>query len=524
MTLLDDPKGWLETLRRERPESLDFVRVLGHGKSAVVFEARTDTGLQVAIKLYDQQRLTKFGLDVQLERIQRELELRGHTCGSLVQVHRGGTMFVGGHQFPFIVQELVDGVDLRARLTSGRLSDSEIRSHLRSLFNAADFLDKRDLCHRDIKVDNCRLRSSGDLVLLDLGVLRPINAADLTDDADDPKTKYFLGTLRYAPPEYLRRQESNARAAWRAITIYQIGGVLYEMIHGVPLFSHIREPYAELVQTVLNTVPIVMRQDVGQDLIALTRNCLVKDPEERSKLVPWDLLQDVADARPTQAPMTVDLASRMREAAELYSQTVEAKQAEQKHRDAQRAEAKSIALSCVKQALNSATLAGLNGRIIESRGRVPAITLAIPSNTKLRFPYPLWLCCSVRMEDTAFESVHVECIGLYGDLDAVRDLNKHANYGQQPDDVECKRLSVLVASPQVRAIADSLLHGPPDEASLIPAVTRWGEQIVSKYFDVTEAAWKGHIKEEQARIGRAFFVTERQVRLMLLSLQSHAQF
>jgi len=96
----------------------------------------------------------------------------------------------------------------------------------------------------------------------------------------------------------------------------------------MPLFSQIREPYAELVEAVLTTIPTVMREDIGQDLVRLTRSCLVKTPEERLRLVLRASLRDVASA-PTQTPIaTVDLSSRMREASDRYSQEIEAKREE----------------------------------------------------------------------------------------------------------------------------------------------------------------------------------------------------
>src|SRR5687767_13216443 len=145
MSLLDNPEHWLARLQAERPNGLAFVSVLGHGKSAVVFEAKTPDGATVAVKLYDHQRLARFGLDVQIERIQRELGLRGHDCESLIQVIDGGTLSCEGESFPFVTLEFVDGEDLRKCVSADRLQDADIRAHLESLFLAVDYLDKRGI-------------------------------------------------------------------------------------------------------------------------------------------------------------------------------------------------------------------------------------------------------------------------------------------------------------------------------------------------------------------------------------------
>jgi serine/threonine protein kinase len=65
------------------------------------------------------------------------------------------------------------------------------------------------------------------LVLLDLGVLRPIAGSTLTDANG---IQAFVGTLQYSSPEFLLRQEEESLDGWRSLTFYQIGGVLHDLI------------------------------------------------------------------------------------------------------------------------------------------------------------------------------------------------------------------------------------------------------------------------------------------------------
>jgi hypothetical protein len=55
--------------------------------------------------------------------------------------------------------------------------------------------------------------------LLDLGVIRPVGIAEITDE----RQRHFIGTLRYSPPELLIREEQDTPEGWRAITFYQLG-------------------------------------------------------------------------------------------------------------------------------------------------------------------------------------------------------------------------------------------------------------------------------------------------------------
>jgi tRNA A-37 threonylcarbamoyl transferase component Bud32 len=499
VSLLDDPETWLKVLQEERPCGLSFLGILGSGRSAVVFKAVDLDGATIAVKIYDAQRLVRFGQDIQRERIDRELSLRGHSCSNLVQIHDGGILSVGEQQFPFVSLEYIDGRDLRERVNSGRISDADIRSCLRCLFRAADFLDERGLCHRDIKVDNCRLRTSGELVLLDLGVLRPIEASDLTDDVDDPKTKWFLGTLRYAPPELLLRKEGPDANSWRAISIYQIGAVLYELIHGVQLFPHIREPYAELVLSVLHTTPTVMRQDVGQDLLTLTRNCLVKDPNERIQLVSWSSLLEVANADAAEIPSIVDLSDQLRRAADQYQNTVAAKRRQKANLEERQSQTLLLAERCAIDALALPELAALKVAPISipdawTWGKT--VVLAVPQSLEYRFPTRLWICLRIKLQEAAVEAIHIDGLGVYGDLPKAELDELRPEWGQH------ERLRVVLHAARFRGLYESIIEEPPDVAAHVPRLREWAARLVTRYWKLTDDAWKQRLTQVSIDIER----------------------
>jgi len=77
------------------------------------------------------------------------------------------------------------------------------------------------------------------LVLLDFGVLRPIGKPGLTDGTGH---RSFIGTLQYSSPEFLLRKEEDSLLGWRAVTIYQIGGVLHDLVIRRPLFADFADP------------------------------------------------------------------------------------------------------------------------------------------------------------------------------------------------------------------------------------------------------------------------------------------
>ena len=127
-------------------------------------------------------------------------------------------------------------------------------------------------------------------MLLDLGVIRAIANPGDTDDHD---AKQFVGTLQYSPPEFLLRTEEDSINGWRAVTFYQLGAVLHDLIERKTIFSYAFDPYARLVNAVQQDRPDFTATDVPLDLISLAERCLVKDPTARLDLVSWNDFESI---------------------------------------------------------------------------------------------------------------------------------------------------------------------------------------------------------------------------------------
>ncbi len=254
-------------------------RHVGSGKSAVVFEAENG-GQQAALKVFDSELVERYGKANQLARIDRERSLIGEHHPHLVQIFDGGECPRSGYLF--IAMEFIDAPNLGNSLTL--VPREKIAMILHQIASAARFLEEKDLAHRDIKPENIAvLPDFSRAVLLDLGVLRPFGDPNLTD----LEAKEFVGTLRYSSPEFLLRTEEDTPEGWRAITFYQLGAVLHDLIMRRPLFKEFSEPFAMLVEAVKSERPGIHADDVPADLVLLAQNCLVKPPDARLALVSW---------------------------------------------------------------------------------------------------------------------------------------------------------------------------------------------------------------------------------------------
>lgn len=267
-------------------------RLINHGKSAAVFLAYQGTE-PVALKIFDDELIERYGDQTQRERIKRELELVGHSHPHMVKILGGGFDDITNNHY--LVMQYLEGPNLKECL--GDVPAENIANLIYQLASAARFLEDLELVHRDIKPENIILLNNlSHLMLLDFGVVRPIGKPGLTDD-DGIQT--FVGTLQYSSPEFLLRKEEDNKLGWRALTFYQIGGVLHDLIMRRPLFEEFANPYARLVNAVQYEVPVIQNSAVPSYLTELAGICLLKDPKLRVKLVDWSRFEIPAQNSPT---------------------------------------------------------------------------------------------------------------------------------------------------------------------------------------------------------------------------------
>jgi serine/threonine protein kinase len=257
---------------------------LGSGKSAAVFKAAKGTQI-AALKVFDPRLVNEFGKEAQLNRIQRELNLKNHSHPHLVKIVDGGEC--QSTNYLYVAMELIAAPNLASVLT--KTPRDSIRAIISQIASAAKFLlEELDIVHRDIKPDNIVISPDfSHATLLDLGVIRPIDVPAMAASSDGDRQN-FLGTLRYSPPEYLFRTEMQDKEGYRAMTFYQLGAVLYDLIMRERIFLASSSPYARLVKAVEFEIPKIQQTDIPQDLILLARNCLLKDPSLRLRFVKWE--------------------------------------------------------------------------------------------------------------------------------------------------------------------------------------------------------------------------------------------
>jgi eukaryotic-like serine/threonine-protein kinase len=266
-------------------------RQIGEGADGVVYGAERGAE-RAAVKIYTPESIQKNGYEEQLQRLELQLQFKGKKQhDNLVEIIDGGVL--REYETLYLVMELVAGASLDKVV--GVLPRECIEPLLRQLVSAARFLHEKGIVHRDIKPSNIMISDDfKTLTLLDFGVIF------LASEADSERRlsgENFVASLRYSPPEFVWRiEEVSEVGSLEAITFYQIGATLYDMIMRKPLFSGHDKPAARLFEAVRLHTPDIVADDVDPWLIALSQSCLIKTWRDRINLVSW-----LSFEKPTQA-------------------------------------------------------------------------------------------------------------------------------------------------------------------------------------------------------------------------------
>lgn len=282
--------------------------LIGFGGSAAVFSAIRN-GQEAALKIIDPELLDEFGREQQSRRIDREASLVGHDHPNLIKLFEASECSSTGYLY--VAMEKLLYQTLTA--TIGSIPAEAVGKIIEQVASAARYLDKFDICHRDIKPDNVMVSDDfTHAVLMDLGIISPFGAS--VAGSVDPSGEHFIGTARYCPGEFIRNQVTKTSVGYRAVTFYQLGGLLHDMIMQQRLFDQIDGPYARLIDAIDTVTPVVASDEVPRHLVYLARDCLRKAADDRIKLVTWDRF------RATKPNASLDARSRVR--ASLSSLTV----------------------------------------------------------------------------------------------------------------------------------------------------------------------------------------------------------
>ncbi len=179
-----------------------------------------------------------------------------------------------GEQSPwyYLVMPYVDGCTLRDYLfRQKQLTLEEAASFLSQIASALQFAHDHGVVHRDVKPSNILLRPDGYAYLVDFGLAKAMQGAEVLTSAGA-----MVGT-----PEYMAPEQSNGLSDYRS-DIYSLGIILYQMLTGqLPFLAE--SPVAVSLKHIQSTPPRprTLNSALPQSIEDVILKAMAKDPAER---------------------------------------------------------------------------------------------------------------------------------------------------------------------------------------------------------------------------------------------------
>ncbi len=258
------------------PEQLGRFKLLQRinrsGSSAVYRAVDQISGELAALKVLPAQKLHD---PLAVSRFRREMSLVGRMQHpNLVRLIDAGE----ADGVLFIVMELLTGCDLSQLVEAiGPVPIESACALVEQTARALEYGSQNSLVHRDVKPSNIFLTETGEVKLLDLGLVRLVTEEDDSLSRSDQ----LLGTIDYMAPE----QAFDTRQADVRSDIYSLGCTFYKLLTGRAPFSG--PQYVHMLKKVLahssqEMQPIrSLRPDCPDDLAAILHRMCAKQPDDR---------------------------------------------------------------------------------------------------------------------------------------------------------------------------------------------------------------------------------------------------
>ncbi|CAD8207846.1 unnamed protein product [Paramecium octaurelia] len=205
----------------------NILQTLGSGLHAKVKLGEHD-GKKVAIKIFKSNHGTAANIKTLTNEINILKQLNHPNLVNLIEFNsalqyrrKNGQK----EQRVCIILELAEGGELFEYVaSSGRFSPETSRFYFKQLLSAMSYMASKDICHRDLKLENVLLDENFNLKVADFGFAKVMETA---------KIRTILGTPGYMAPEILAKKDYNGTKA----DIFS-AGVIFFIIHaGSPPFS-----------------------------------------------------------------------------------------------------------------------------------------------------------------------------------------------------------------------------------------------------------------------------------------------
>lgn len=266
--------------RSHRPRNTIFgpyrlTRTLGEGEFGKVKEGfHTQDGHIVAVKL-----IRKDSVDTtsRLNKIEREISvLRVLKHPNIVKLYD----VIETEKYIGIILECAEGGEVFELIIKHRqLREDVARTLFAQLVSGVNYMHKKNIVHRDLKLENLLLAKSGDILITDFGFANQFK----NEEHDLMATS--CGSPCYAAPELVM---SEGTYVGTAVDVWSCGVILYAMVAGyLPYDDDPNNPEGDNINVLyryITNTKLVFPPHMSEEIKDLISHMLVVDPQYRCSL------------------------------------------------------------------------------------------------------------------------------------------------------------------------------------------------------------------------------------------------
>lgn len=243
-------------------QNFEVLYTLGTGGFGQVAAALDSQGKEVAVKRLRQYQIKEW-LRVEGEIVPSEVACLKRLRG-VVGIPRLIEHFGESDYYYIVMERPPDAIDLQQLIAeSGGLSEEKAKLIFGQLLYILLDVREAGIVHRDIKLENILVNPhTFETYLIDFGLATPIQ--------DTPSTS-FMGTMQYAPPEWLKNEKYFSEEA----EVWSLGVLLYAMVTGTHLFLTVAEVLLKNIE---------MPKGISRNAKRLFRQMLRRNPLSRISL------------------------------------------------------------------------------------------------------------------------------------------------------------------------------------------------------------------------------------------------
>ena len=259
--------------------------MIGAGTFARVFRAvHRETGKIVAVKVLRRRHRDQM---VQIEQFLREgrmgLELRHPNIVTIYDI-------VNDPRAPYLVMEFVEGETLREILKiRGKFDPMESLKIMHDICSGLDYAFQKGVTHRDLKLSNVLVHSSGRCKLVDFGLAALADTSSPEAIADCPNAR----AIDYAALE----RGTAVRKGDHRSDIFFVGCIFYTIVSGRPPLLETRDRLMRLNVTRFTEIPPLgsVAPGLPESILAIAGKAMEFSPEKRYQ-APGQILADIETA------------------------------------------------------------------------------------------------------------------------------------------------------------------------------------------------------------------------------------